>query len=131
VAPTAPTILLVDDDREILESLKDLLEIEYPQVRILTALSGEAALKLAASEKPHVIVSDYKMPGMNGVEFLRRSRGVDPSAARLMMSAYADTTVAAQAVKEAEVALLVTKPFQLDYFVQLIGTLLKQHAPPK
>lgn len=122
------SILLVDDDSEILESMRDLLKLTFPKVRVLTAPSGEAALQLLKNEHPWIIVSDYRMPGMDGVEFLRRSIPAVPDAARLMMSAYADPKVAKEASEKAGVALLVTKPFQLEYFVQVLGSLLERHA---
>lgn len=128
---TARTILLVDDDPDILEAIRELLEMTFPDATILTASGGEEALALVRKHRPGVIVSDYRMPGMDGVEFLRRSREIVPAATRLMMSAYADADVATAAVRDADVALLVTKPFQLEYFVRLIGTLLdRRGAPP-
>lgn len=119
-------VLVVDDEDDIRESVAELIRAKIPGTRVLTAKSGEEGLALLEKEPARVIVADYKMEGINGIEFLKRSRKIVPGAARLMMSAYAETNLAIEALKEADVALLVTKPFQLDYFVQLVGTMLKR-----
>lgn len=129
VPASTGTVLLVDDDPEILEAMRDLLEMTFPMATILTAPDAASALDILDREAPMVIVSDYRMPGMDGVEFLQKSQRSAPAAVRLMMSAYADAGVAKRAVEQADVALLVTKPFQMDYFVQLIGSLLRKRAP--
>lgn len=123
---TGKVVLVVDDEDDIRESVAELIRTKIPGVRVLTAKSGEEGLKILAKDPARVIVADYKMDGIDGIEFLKRSRLIVPSAARLMMSAYAESSLAIEALKEADVALLVTKPFQLDYFVQLIGTMLKR-----
>src|SRR5688572_4560247 len=119
--PPKKTVLVVDDEEDIRESVAELIRAKIAGSTVLTATSGEEGLRILAKHPARVIVADYKMPGMDGIEFLRRSRALAPGAARLMMSAYAEASVAWEALKEADVALLVTKPFQLDYFVQLIG----------
>ena len=119
-------VLVVDDEDDIRESVAELIRSKIAGCRVLTAKSGEEGLAILSKEPARVIVADYKMPGIDGIEFLKRSRLIVPHAARLMMSAYAETSLAIEALKEADVALLVTKPFQLDYFVQLIGTMLKR-----
>ncbi len=123
---TGKVVLVVDDEDDIRESVAELIRAKIPGSRVLTAKSGEEGLKILATDPARVIVADYKMDGIDGIEFLKRSRLIVPNAARLMMSAYADRSLAIEALKEADVALLVTKPFQLDYFVQLIGTMLKR-----
>src|SRR5688500_9824037 len=123
---TAKVVLVVDDEDDIRESVAELIRTKIPGCRVLTAKSGEEGLRILAKDPARVIVADYKMGGIDGIEFLKRSRLIVPNAARLMMSAYAEGNLAIEALKEADVALLVTKPFQLDYFVQLIGTMLKR-----
>lgn len=124
--PSGKVVLVVDDEDDIRESVAELIRAKIPGARVITAKSGEEGLRLLKTDPARVIVADYKMDGIDGIEFLKRSRLIVPKASRLMMSAYAETSLALEALKEADVALLVTKPFQLDYFVQLIGTLLKR-----
>lgn len=123
---TGKVVLVVDDEDDIRESVAELIRTKIPGARVITAKSGEEGLKILANDPARVIVADYKMGGIDGIEFLKRSRLIVPNAARLMMSAYAEGSLAIEALKEADVALLVTKPFQLDYFVQLVGTMLKR-----
>ncbi|WP_434667925.1 response regulator [Paraburkholderia sp. A3BS-1L] len=63
--PIGNTILLVDDDRKTLRPLRILLEEEG--CRVLTALSGEAAISITEVDRPDLIVTDWMMPGMDGV----------------------------------------------------------------
>lgn len=124
--PSGKVVLVVDDEDDIRESVAELIRTKIAGARVLTAKSGEEGLRILRTDPARVIVADYKMDGMDGIEFLKKSREVVPGASRLMMSAYAETSLALEALKEADVALLVTKPFQLDYFVQLVGTMLKR-----
>ena len=69
-------ILLVDDEPKVLAAIKRQLRKEF---RFETALSGEEALKVIDEKGPFaVVVSDYKMPGMNGIDFLCKVKSVDP-----------------------------------------------------
>ena len=89
-------VIVVDDEQNILQSLKRCFRRE--PFRLLCAGSGDEGLKLIA-ETPHVavIISDQRMPGMNGSEFLTRSRELAPDAIRILLTGYSDneSTVAA------------------------------------
>lgn len=126
--PNEPLVLLVDDDPDILGSLRDFLAMMLPGTRVLSAASGEEGLRILQRHTPWVIVSDYRMPKMDGVEFLARSRRFAPKAARLMMSAYADPEVAARSIREADCAIVVTKPFQLEYFAGVVASLIRRET---
>lgn len=115
----------MDDDPEILGSLAQVLEEKLGGARILVAQSGAEALEILKTERPGVIITDYRMPQMNGVELLRRAKATVPHARGIVISAYAETSMAYEALREAN-AMLIAKPFQVDYFVQLVATLLRQ-----
>ena len=68
-------VLLVDDDRGILFTLQKLVEKNFPNISIITAGNGQAGLDLVNAKHPSIIVSDYNMPVMNGMDFLRQVRG--------------------------------------------------------
>jgi serine phosphatase RsbU (regulator of sigma subunit) len=105
-------VLLVDDDVMILAGLKRHLRNQF---RIETALSGEEGLKRVAENGPYaVIVSDFSMPGMNGIEFLCRVKETDPDSVRMMLTGSADMSTAIQAVNEGSIFQFHPKPCPAD-----------------
>jgi len=102
-------VLAVDDEPNVLSALQRSLRSRGYQVS--TAEGGAAALAQLAQLQPHVIISDMRMPGMNGAEFLKASREHSPNAVRLLLTGYADITSALQAVNEGEVFRYLTKPW--------------------
>lgn len=86
--PKTPEILLVDDNRQGLIARKSLLqELGY---KISTATSGDEALELFSKQKFDVIVADYKMPRMNGVELIRRIRSMEAGARIILVSGFVE-----------------------------------------
>jgi len=105
-------VLLVDDDAMILAGLKRHLRNKF---RIETALSGEEGLKKIEENGPYaVIVSDYSMPGINGIEFLCRAKDTNPDSVRMMLTGSADMSTAIQAVNEGSIFQFQTKPCPAD-----------------
>lgn len=78
-------ILLVDDEPDILASLKLVLEDQL-KVSVFTATNAKAALVVIKEQPVHLIVSDLRMPGMNGNQFLREARRIYPGVHVMMMS---------------------------------------------
>jgi len=106
-----PRILVIDDEAVMRESLKDwLMEDDY---EVDLAASGEEALRLAKEKDWEVILLDLKMPGMDGIETLRRLKEAKLKAEILMMTAYATVDTAVQAMKQGAFDYL-TKPFDPD-----------------
>jgi DNA-binding NtrC family response regulator len=103
-----PTILFVDDDSNLLAGLRRALWKEPYEV--LSASSGEEALNLLARRRADVVVSDHQMPGMDGVEFLRRVRERHPDTIRFMLTGNATLDLAIQAINEGEILRFFTKP---------------------
>jgi ActR/RegA family two-component response regulator len=105
-------ILLVDDEPKVLAAIKRQLRKEF---RFETALSGEEALKVIDEKGPFaVVVSDYKMPGMNGIDFLCKVKTVDPDTVRMMLTGSADMSTAIQAVNEGSIFQFHPKPCPAD-----------------
>jgi len=105
-------ILFVDDEEYILKSLKRLFaDKDYT---ILTSTSGFEALDIIQEESPQIIVSDYRMPGINGVDFLRKAYIRKPDAIRIILSGYADTAVVIEAINEGRIYKLIQKPWNED-----------------
>jgi DNA-binding NtrC family response regulator len=106
-----PRILVVDDETVVRESLKDwLMEDDY---EVGLAASGEDAVSMAQEKSWDVILLDLKMPGMDGLETLKRIKKMTPEAEVLMMTAFATIDTAVQAMKEGAFDYLV-KPFDPD-----------------
>ncbi|HJW57663.1 MAG TPA: EAL domain-containing protein [Burkholderiaceae bacterium] len=106
------TLLLVDDEANILAALKRLLRRDGYQ--ILTAESGQEGLEILAQKSVDVIVSDQRMPGMTGVEFLRTAKGIYPNTVRIVLSGYTELQSVTNAVNEGAIYKFLTKPWDDD-----------------
>jgi len=120
------TILLVDDEEDIRESLKALFETCLEGVDVKTAPSGQAALDTLDQSVIDVIITDYKMPGMNGLEFLSRAQKKAPSVPRILVTAFPDLEIAIRAINEANIENFFTKPFEPDQVLNVVRTLLHE-----
>ena len=106
------TLLLVDDEPNILSALKRLLR--RGAYNILTAASGKEGLELLATNEIDVIVSDQRMPGMTGVEFLRTVKTLYPDTVRIVLSGFTELTSVTDAVNEGAIYKFLTKPWDDD-----------------
>jgi thioredoxin reductase (NADPH) len=112
-----PVILAVDDDVSVLEMVVQDLRRQYGATyRIQRAASGQAALDTCDQLKKRgdvvaLFVSDQRMPGMSGVEFLGKAMEFYPDAKRALLTAYADTEAAIQAINTAKINYYLTKPW--------------------
>jgi thioredoxin reductase (NADPH) len=112
-----PVILAVDDDVSVLEMVVQDLRRQYgANYRIQRAASGQAALDTCDQLKKRgdtvaLFVSDQRMPGMSGVEFLGKAMEYYPNAKRALLTAYADTEAAIQAINTAKINYYLTKPW--------------------
>jgi len=117
-------ILIVDDDPHILEGMRAVL-INSFQVR--TAHGPEQGLQDLRSSGPYaVVVSDLKMPGMSGIDFLARVREVSQQTVRVMLTGYADVETAVAAVNRGEVFRFHTKPCPTDVLRQTLSDALSK-----
>lgn len=107
IETTKPKILLVDDDENLLLSLKRNLRKEYA---VFCSLSGEEGLERLQIEEFAVVVSDFQMPGMNGIAFLQMVRELSPGTSRVMLTGQADLTVALEAMNKGNVFRFLEKP---------------------
>src|ERR1700722_3691410 len=112
-----PNLLAVDDDVSVLEAVVQDLRRQYgAEYRILRAASGQAALdtleQLKTRQEPvALLLSDQRMPGMTGVEFLEKARELYPEAKRVLLTAYADTEAAIRAINTARIHYYLNKPW--------------------
>jgi diguanylate cyclase (GGDEF)-like protein/PAS domain S-box-containing protein len=102
-------LLLVDDEKPILNALERALRPEG--FHILSSTDPFEALDMLATHPVDVIVTDQRMPGMSGIELLRRVRQLHPEVVRIMLTAHADTQVTAAAINEGAVFKFIFKPW--------------------
>jgi serine phosphatase RsbU (regulator of sigma subunit) len=118
-------VLLVDDDAMVLAGLKRQLRNHFD---IDTALSGEDALNQVQQNGPYaVIVSDFMMPGMNGIEFLSRVKKSNPDTVRMMLTGAADMPTAIRAVNEGSIFQFHPKPCPAETLCQAIQTAIVEY----
>lgn len=128
----ARVVLLVDDETDILVSLRRFIQKSLPNTLVLTAESGDDALKILAKESVDVIVSDYKMPGMDGLSFLNEARKRAPEIPRILVTAFPDLDVAMRAINQARIHNFFTKPFDVVAIIEGIKAALNERSsnPP-
>jgi diguanylate cyclase (GGDEF)-like protein/PAS domain S-box-containing protein len=103
------TILLVDDEPNIVSALKRLFRKDGHQ--ILTANSGAEGLDILSKQRVDLIISDQRMPGMTGVEFLRAAKVNYPDTIRIVLSGYTELQSVTDAINEGAVYRFLTKPW--------------------
>ena len=103
------TVLLIDDEANILASLKRTLRREG--YAILTAESASEGFSLLARNEVQVIVSDQRMPEMNGTEFLARVKNLYPNTVRMVLSGYSDISAVTDSINRGAIYRFYTKPW--------------------
>jgi response regulator RpfG family c-di-GMP phosphodiesterase len=124
-APAA-TVLLVDDEPSILSALRRLFR---PQGwRTLTAEGGEAGLELARHESIDLVISDMRMPGMDGAQFLRQMRELQPDAVRILLTGYADISSTIAAINGGQIHRYIAKPWDDNDIVLVVREALARRG---
>jgi YesN/AraC family two-component response regulator len=101
-------IMLVDDDEWIRDSLSLFFEAEG--CNLLTLETAEEAIETVKHQAYDIVISDYKLPGMNGLEFLRRVKDRKPETAEILITAYGNYEIVQEA-KKIGVQAFIPKPF--------------------
>ncbi len=112
-------ILCIDDEQDIVDALFRLFRKDYD---VLTATSGSDGLHLLNDNKVSLIISDQKMPGMNGVETLKKSIEIDPNCMRILLTGYTDIESVIESINSGEVYRYITKPWDP---IDLVNTVNK------
>ncbi|HEX8964685.1 MAG TPA: HD domain-containing phosphohydrolase [Rhodocyclaceae bacterium] len=118
------TLLFVDDDAGIVAALRRLFRpLGY---RIFTAQSGAAALDILAAEAVDLVVSDMRMPNMDGAAFLREVRARWPGAVRLLLTGYSDIASTIAAINQGEIYRYISKPWNDEEIVCTVRDALER-----
>ena len=118
------TLLIVDDEEGVLESLRHQFHRSY---RVLTAEGGHQALEILGREDVHLILSDQRMPGMSGDEFLGHARRLFPDAIRMLFTGYADLSSVIRAVNDGNIYRYILKPWDPDELAGTLGQAAEQY----
>jgi CRP-like cAMP-binding protein/CheY-like chemotaxis protein len=120
-------VLVVDDEPGILASIEELLSDEF---RVLTATDAQEALRLLQQEEVAVILSDQRMPGLSGDQFLSRAKEVS-GAARVLISGYTDLDTVTRAVNESQIYAYVIKPWDATELRTIVQRAAGRSGPGK
>ncbi|HEY1462042.1 MAG TPA: response regulator [Terriglobales bacterium] len=134
-AVTAPAnvpdvnVLFVDDEPLVLEAVKRGLRREF---NIHVARNGEEGLERLTEDGPYaVIVSDMRMPGMDGAQFLARVRSVSPDSIRVLLTGFSDMPAATRAVNEGRIYRFLSKPATTEELRQILRECMAQYCVAK
>jgi len=103
-----PIVLLVDDEPSVVEGLK--LRMRSKQFQVITATSAKEALELLTQHEVRVVVSDERMPGMQGSEFLSVVADSFPDTTRIILTGQASVEAAMRAINHGRISHFLTKP---------------------
>jgi response regulator RpfG family c-di-GMP phosphodiesterase len=121
----ADKILFVDDEPSVLDGYKRML---YREFQVDTAIGGEQGLASIQGHGPYsVVISDMRMPGMNGAQFLAKVRQTTPDTIRMLLTGYTDVNTAMDAVNEGNIFQFLTKPCEKEILAKAITTGLVQY----
>jgi len=121
----AEKILLVDDDNSILDGYRRSLSREFPME---TAVGGQQALQMVAESGPYaVVVSDMRMPGMDGIQLLSKIKALSPDTIRVMLTGNADTDTAVNAINEGSIFRFLNKPCSKEVMAKTLTAALVQY----
>lgn len=121
---TRPTLVIVDDEPDVLRSLHDQFRIEY---RVETFTQPAAALAFLREHDAGVVMSDQRMPGCTGVEFLNSVKAIRPDATRLLFTGYSDIRAVIAAINEGDVFRYVCKPWDYNELASIIRQAFQVH----
>ena len=110
-------ILYVDDEMNNLVSFKATFRLKY---NVFTANGGEEAIKILDENEMHIIITDQRMPGMTGVEFLERIIEKHPDPMRILLTGYSDLNAVIDAVNKGKIFHYLSKPWNEEELEQTI-----------
>lgn len=107
--PSRPSLLVVDDEPDLVHSVQDLLRRDY---HVFGATRASEGLRILEQEPIHIVMTDQRMPEMTGIEFLRILRDRYPDTVRLLFTAYTDLKTVIDAINQGSVYRYITKPWE-------------------
>lgn len=111
-------LLFVDDEERILNALRSVFRNQY---NVFTASSGPEAMEFLKRFRPHVVISDQRMPEMTGVEFLRQVKDFAPQTVRILLTGYSDLASIVGSINDGEVFRFISKPWDNAEIQKTVG----------
>lgn len=113
-------LFIVDDEKLVVDGLKSIIEWEKHQIEVIgSAMDGTNALARILALKPHIVMTDIRMPGMNGLELIQHLREKAPDIVCLIISGYSEFNYAKSAIELEAIDYLI-KPIELDEIVKSV-----------
>jgi len=123
------TVFFVDDEKNVLNSIKRLFR--NSNFDIFLFQDPFEVFKAASEKPPAVVVSDYRMPEMSGVELLEKISILFPSSIRIILSAFTDIAITEAAMNKSTVNLFISKPWDEEELLTEVGNSVKLYNFPK
>lgn len=123
---TQEKILIVDDDRLILHSLEETLKREGYQV--LKALTGPEAIEIMNENSIALIICDQRMPGMSGIDVLKKARSIRPEAIRIILTGNMDLDTVVQAINIGQISQFIIKPWEDVLLRQTVAESIEKYT---
>ena len=115
-------LLVVDDQRSFLQSYERAF-FDSP-ITVFAAVDPETALKILGEEEIDIVVADFRMPGMNGVLFLKQVKSLHPTVHRVLSSGFLDRTIVQRFLSTGSVSTFIAKPWEDRFLVEKIGHII-------
>ncbi|MFC0472286.1 response regulator [Halalkalibacter kiskunsagensis] len=120
-------MVIVDDEKVVIDGLTSAIDWAEYQVEIVgTATDGRTALHIIEETKPHIVMVDIRMPGMNGLELIHKSKALSSNAVFIIISAYTQFDYAKRAL-ELEAVDYLTKPIELEEIINSVQRAIKKY----
>ena len=123
-------ILVVDDEVDILETVRQLMEYKFPDARTVVVPSATAALAVLESTPVDLMITDFRMPGMDGAALVDLVRKKWPRTPMFMMTAYLEPATHEELARRVPGLEVMAKPLELDVFLPMVEKFLAK-APPQ
>ncbi len=123
-------VLIVDDEETLTWGMSKSLSKARSNLEILSANSGEEALSILEKTPVDIVITDIRMPGMNGLKLLSKTKSIYPSVDVIVMTAYGSSQVQQEAVTSGSL-YYIEKPFEIEEMEELIDKALKKRPPHK
>ena len=122
-----PPILVIDDEEIVTTTLRNLFRLRT-DYRTVACASGEEALTKGKEQSFDLVISDYLMPGMDGVACLAQFKEIQPQAVRILLTGYADKESAIRAINQVGLYQYVEKPWDNDSLLMIVRNALERGA---